>query len=185
MGEEYGETAPFPYFVSHSDPGLIEAIRRSRREEFAYYQWPDEPPDPQEESTGQSARLDHTLRHQGKHHILYAWYRELIRLRNETRVGLGLSKDRLEVVCLEKEKTLVVRRWGREEQVAAIFHFGDTAVSVDVPLPDGRWLKRLASGEERWNGPGGDLPAVLPSDGKVSVTLTKQAFLLVSRRQED
>ena len=22
MGEEYGETAPFPYFVSHSDPGL-------------------------------------------------------------------------------------------------------------------------------------------------------------------
>ncbi len=27
MGEEYGEPAPFPYFVSHSDPGLIEAVR--------------------------------------------------------------------------------------------------------------------------------------------------------------
>ena len=36
MGEEYGETAPFPYFVSHSDPDLIEAIRRGRREEFAH-----------------------------------------------------------------------------------------------------------------------------------------------------
>jgi maltooligosyltrehalose trehalohydrolase len=185
MGEEYGETAPFPYFVSHSDPELIDVIRRSRQEEFKYFEWPDEPPDPQEEATRQSARLDHSLRRRGNHRVLYAWYRELIRLRNETRVGLGLSKDRLEVVCLEKEKTLVVRRWGREEQVAAIFHFGDTAVSVDVPLPDGRWLKRLASGEERWNGPGGDLPAVLPSDGKVSVTLTKQAFLLVSRQQED
>ena len=32
MGEEYGETAPFPYFVSHSDPALIEcgAARAAR-----------------------------------------------------------------------------------------------------------------------------------------------------------
>ena len=27
MGEEYGETAPFPYFVSHSDPYLIESYK--------------------------------------------------------------------------------------------------------------------------------------------------------------
>jgi anti-sigma factor ChrR (cupin superfamily) len=91
----------------------------------------------------------------------------------------------MEVVCLEKERTLVVRRWGREEQVAAIFHFGDTAVSVNIPLPPGRWLKRLASGEKRWNGPGRDLPAVLHSDGKVSVTLTQHAFLMVSLQPED
>ncbi len=30
MGEEYGETAPFPYFVDHQDPGLLEAVRRGR-----------------------------------------------------------------------------------------------------------------------------------------------------------
>ena len=35
MGEEYGETAPFLYFVNHSDPGLIEAVRKGRNEEFA------------------------------------------------------------------------------------------------------------------------------------------------------
>ncbi|HEX7344605.1 MAG TPA: malto-oligosyltrehalose trehalohydrolase, partial [bacterium] len=185
MGEEYGETAPFPYFVSHSDPALIELVRRGRREEFPYLQGSDEPPDPQEEATRQSASLDHNLRHQGKHRILYELYQELIKLRNETRAGAGLSKDRLEVVCLERESTLVVRRWGREEQFAAIFHFGDTTVSVNVPLPHGRWLKRLASGEERWNGPGPDLPTVLHSDGKVSVTLTKHAFLMVSLQTED
>ena len=28
MGEEYGARAPFPYFVSHSEPELIEAVRR-------------------------------------------------------------------------------------------------------------------------------------------------------------
>lgn len=185
MGEEYGETAPFPYFVSHSDPDLIELVRRGRREEFACLQWPDEPLDPQEEATRQSACLDHSLRHQGQHRILYEFYQELIKLRNKTRAWAGLSKDRLEVVCLERESTLVVRRWGREEQVAAIFHFGDAAVSVNVPLPSGRWLKRLASGEERWNGPGPDLPTVLHSDGNVSVTLTKHAFLMVSLQPED
>ena len=31
MGEEYGETAPFLYFVSHGDPQLVEAVRRGRR----------------------------------------------------------------------------------------------------------------------------------------------------------
>jgi len=185
MGEEYGETAPFPYFVSHLDPDLIEAVRHNRQEEFAHLQWPGQPPDPQEEATWLSARLDHSLRHQGKHRILYELYKELIKLRNETRAGVGLSKDRMEVVCLERESTLVVRRWGREEQVAAIFHFGDTAVSVNIPLPSGRWLKRLASGEERWNGPGRNLPTVLPSDGKVSVTLTKHAFLILNLQPED
>jgi maltooligosyltrehalose trehalohydrolase len=185
MGEEYGETAPFPYFVSHSDADLIEMVRRGRREEFPCLQGSAEPPDPQEEATRQSASLDHSLRHQGKHRILYELYKELIKLRNETRAGVGLSKERLEVLCLERERTLVVRRWGREEQVAAIFHFGDTTVSVNVPLPHGRWVKRLASGEAHWHGPGRDLPTVLHSDGNVSLTLTKHAFLIVSLQLED
>ena len=30
MGEEYGETRPFPFFCSFSDPGLVEAVRRGR-----------------------------------------------------------------------------------------------------------------------------------------------------------
>ncbi|MCE5256325.1 MAG: DUF3459 domain-containing protein, partial [Spirochaetaceae bacterium] len=184
MGEEYGETAPFPYFVSHSDADLREAVRRGRLEEFAHLQGTDEPPDPQDEATLRSANLDHNLRHQGIHRVLYEWYKELIKLRSEIRTFAGLSKDRMEVLCLERESVLVVRRWGREGQVAAIFHFGDTPVSVNVSLPHGRWLKRLASGEERWNGPGSDLPAALYSDGEVSVTLTQNAFLLVSLQKE-
>src|SRR5439155_1354127 len=33
MGEEYGEEAPFLYFVDHSDPKLVRAVRRGRRAE--------------------------------------------------------------------------------------------------------------------------------------------------------
>ncbi|MEN6440878.1 MAG: hypothetical protein ABFD97_20080 [Syntrophobacter sp.] len=108
-----------------------------------------------------------------------------VEVHSEIRAFAALSKDRGEVACLEGESLLVVRRWGREEQVAAIFHFGDAAASADVPLPCGRWLKRLASGEERWNGPGRDLPSVFHRGGKVSVTLTIHAFLIVSLQAED
>ena len=38
MGEEYGEDAPFLYFINHSDPSLIEAVRKGRREEWAAFQ---------------------------------------------------------------------------------------------------------------------------------------------------
>ncbi|MGH2689592.1 MAG: malto-oligosyltrehalose trehalohydrolase, partial [Actinomycetota bacterium] len=34
MGEEYGETAPFLYFVSHTDAELSELVRKGRTEEF-------------------------------------------------------------------------------------------------------------------------------------------------------
>ena len=37
MGEEYGETAPFLYFTSHSDPPSSDAVRRGRKEEFAAF----------------------------------------------------------------------------------------------------------------------------------------------------
>ena len=59
MGEEYGEQRPFPFFCSFSDPRLIEAVRRGRREEFAYlrFKWNVEIPDPQSPDTFLSAKL--------------------------------------------------------------------------------------------------------------------------------
>ena len=36
MGEEYGETAPFLFFEDFGDAHLIEAVRRGRKEEFAF-----------------------------------------------------------------------------------------------------------------------------------------------------
>jgi maltooligosyltrehalose trehalohydrolase len=59
MGEEYGETRPFPFFCSFGDPALIEAVRKGRREEFSAmaFAWGAEPPDPQDPQTFAAARL--------------------------------------------------------------------------------------------------------------------------------
>ena len=94
MGEDYGETAPFPYFVSHSDPYLIEMRRQGRRQEFAAFRWEGEPPDPQDETTFLSAKLNHDLRDQGKHRVLLTFYRELLCLRKTLREAAGMSPER-------------------------------------------------------------------------------------------
>lgn len=59
MGQEYGETHPFPFFCSFGDSELIEAVRRGRREEFQglAFEWDREPPDPQNPATFESVKL--------------------------------------------------------------------------------------------------------------------------------
>jgi maltooligosyltrehalose trehalohydrolase len=57
MGEEYGETNPFPFFCSFGDAELVESVRAGRRREFAAFAWQGEVPDPQAEATFATARL--------------------------------------------------------------------------------------------------------------------------------
>jgi len=75
MGEEYGETAPFFYFISHADSRLVEAVRRGRQQEFAAYAWQAEPPDPQEEATFLRSKLQPQLRSQRQNQVLREFYR--------------------------------------------------------------------------------------------------------------
>ena len=81
MGEEYGETRPFLYFVSHRSPELVDAVRRGRREEFAAFAWHDEVPDPQAESSFTASRLDRRGAAGAEQQATRALYRDLLRLR--------------------------------------------------------------------------------------------------------
>ncbi|NNG47215.1 MAG: DUF3459 domain-containing protein, partial [Deltaproteobacteria bacterium] len=170
MGEEYGETAPFRYFISHSDENFIEAVRKGRKEEFAAFQWEGEIPDPQDEATYKSSRIDYRLGSEGHHKTLVEFYRELLLLRKDHPVLSRLSKDDMEVMVYEGERALFVRRWRGSGQTAAVFHFGDSPASLSLPLPPGRWDRLLDSSERRWGGAGGS-PAwkTLYSHGSVSI----------------
>lgn len=180
MGEEYGEPAPFPYFVSHSDPALVEAVCRGRREEFAAFTWKGEPLDPQDEVTFLQAKLNHKLRHEGQHKLLYEFYKELIRLRNTLPALELLSKDHMKVAGYERDKVLVARRWNGDDEALMAFHFGDDVASLAVMAPEGRWDKILDSAEQRWQGNGSAVPERLGSKGELSLTLAPKAFVLFS-----
>jgi maltooligosyltrehalose trehalohydrolase len=184
MGEEYGEIAPFAYFVSHSDPSLIEAVRRGRREESAAFRWQGELSDPQDESTFLRAKLNHELRRQGDHRVLLDFYREVMRLRKELPALNRLSLEHLEADGFERERVLVLRRRSDSEEAGAIFHFGKAEVALNLPLPRGRWQKLLDSAASRWNGPGNAGPETLDSEGEVSLTLPPWSCLLYLKRKE-
>ena len=183
MGEEYGETAPFQYFISHSDPELVEAVRRGRREEFSAFQWKGEMPDPQSEETFLRCKLNHPLCREEGPRILREFYRELIGLRNRLSPLAFLSKEHLEALVLEKQKVLGVRRWKDEEQVFMAFNFGPSRVTATLPLPEGNWRKELDSEGEEWKGRGSLNPDLIPSAGWISLGLHPRAFVLFSRAE--
>jgi maltooligosyltrehalose trehalohydrolase len=181
MGEEYGETAPFLYFISHSDPALVAAVRRGRREEFAAFAWQGEPPDPADKGTFLRSKLDHALRKEGHHRVLFGFYKELLRLRKDVPALARLSKEQLEVAGYEKENVLFLRRWDGESQVFAVFNFNDALTSVAVPVPAGRWRRELDSTDERWQGSGSSVPDLLESQGQIVLALNPKAVALFAK----
>ncbi|UCF91241.1 MAG: malto-oligosyltrehalose trehalohydrolase [Desulfobacterales bacterium] len=184
MGEEYGEAAPFPYFISHLDPALVEAVRQGRRQEFAAFGWQEEPPDPQDEQTFRRAKLDHS-RHLDKTKApLRAFYRELLRLRKAIAALAQLSQKNMEVIGDDRQNMLFVRRWSDEDEVCLVFHFRDRSAAAMIPIPAGRWEKGLDSGEKRWQGPASCAPATIASPGEVQLTLPPHVVLLWTRGKE-
>jgi maltooligosyltrehalose trehalohydrolase len=185
MGEEYGEVAPFLYFVHHGDEGLIEAVRKGRREEFAAFGWKEEPPDPQDEATFLRSRPDPNLRGTGHHKALLSLYRELIRLRKTDPVLSRPDKEDMEVTPFEEERALVVRRWNGAAQCVAFFHFGDVPATLPLSLPPGEWDKVLDSGDRRWGGDGEGGPETVHSPAAPPLSLRPRSFLLYAKRGEE
>jgi maltooligosyltrehalose trehalohydrolase len=184
MGEEYGETAPFPYFISHSDPDLVEAVRRGRREEFASFRWQGEPPDPQDEKTFLKAKLDHSLRITGRHKLLYEFYMSLIRVRREVLPAAWLSKENLQVGTFEADKLLVILRPFETEAFTLVLHFGRERKRACLSLPEGVWKKRFDSAEARWEGPGSCIADGIECREKSHLDMHPCSFLLLSTTKE-
>jgi maltooligosyltrehalose trehalohydrolase len=155
MGEEYGETAPFQYFVSHSDPAIIDAVRKGRSEEFADFKWSGELPDPQDEQTFLRSKLHWDLRQEGEHRVLLDFYKELLRLRREIPAlsHLGRGAHSLRVELYDEAKAILVVRRHESSEVFAAFNIGAKTAHPAWRIPIGLWTKRLDSASSRWGSP--------------------------------
>ena len=156
MGEEYGETAPFPFFISHSDPDLIEAVRKGRRCRVVV-RW-----------TGRTNRRTLRMKRpsrapgstmpcgiaQGPHRMLWEFYRRLIELRTRIRALAEPDKSRMEVFGWNQTAHRLHPPLEPGDEAFVIFHADDKAVSTALPLPPGRWVKELDSGAAGWGGTG-------------------------------
>lgn len=148
MGEDYDETAPFPYFVSHGDPDLVDAVREGRCREFAAFSWGGEPPDPQAEETFRAAKVNPERRYSGDHEKLFRTYRKLIQLRKELAPLARLTRDGLTVAPDETTRVIWVSRRFEKEECVLVFGFADQAVDSEFPYESGVFRRHLSTNSD-------------------------------------
>lgn len=173
MGEEYGETAPFQYFVSHSDRDLVEAVRSGRKREFRDFRWQGETPDPQDEETFLRSKIDIGLSGDGDHMVLLDYYRELISLRKGLPPFRHPRREDVEARCLERERVVLFKVRGGGTEVFVAASFAEAPAEVEAPFP-GSWRLALDSSSPRWAGKGGDF------SGKIGFSLEGRGTIVIN-----
>jgi maltooligosyltrehalose trehalohydrolase len=163
MGEEWGETNPFLYFVSHGDEALVEAVRRGRREEFAAFSWDADVPDPQAEETFRSSRIDRARAEREPHSGIHRLYGDLLALRREEpalrpgaapyRVSHLDDADGGWITLLRGASPPRAERQRATESLLVLFNC--SPVERSVPLPEGApgpWALRLSTDAAGYGG---------------------------------
>ncbi len=173
MGEEYGEKAPFQYFISHGDEALVEAVRKGRREEFAAFGWTGATPDPASVETFERCILDHELRNSGQHQQLHRWYTALLQL----RATLPSCRPQA-VMAFEARGVLLVQR---SAAAWMAYCFSPEPSQITLPVPEGHWQVLLSSADSEWGGPGTTIPPQLESVGELHLRLQPHSFLCCGR----
>jgi maltooligosyltrehalose trehalohydrolase len=156
MGEEYGETNPFYYFVSHTDKALIEMVREGRKKEFAAMHAAGEAIDPQAEDTFNASRLNWELLAVPKHQVLYQYYKKLISLRKSNSILAANDRSAVNSQVLGTQQVLVLKRGQHNDaqQVICFLNFSEQPQLVSYPagLTTDLYLM-MDSASPQWNGP--------------------------------
>ena len=157
MGEEYGETAPFLYFIEHGEPVLVDAVRKGRQAEFASFASEGEESDPQDPATFERSRVHPGPQTQGECVQLLCWYRRLIGIRTSIPALGAAQRDQHEhdLWVEEGEQILVLPRRALHSQAAlVILSFNRQQISVTLRKPLGTWELIVASWDLEFGGSG-------------------------------
>jgi maltooligosyltrehalose trehalohydrolase len=141
MGEEYGETAPFTYFVDHGDPDLLDAIRRGRAQEHDGTR--GDASDPADPATFDRAVLDHSLRTDRPHRVIWEHYCSLLTLRAAEPVLRHSSRP--EATAEARGNVVILTRTHATTTIVAFFNLSGSPQSVSLPGP-GCWEELLSQG---------------------------------------
>jgi maltooligosyltrehalose trehalohydrolase len=180
MGEEYGEKAPFHYFVGYTDPDLIAAVRKGKHEEHASGVCEGEIPDPEGEPTFWESKIDLTVKREGEQALILEFYRRLLALRKKLPALQVFNREQIKVIGLGQQKIMTVLRQAGNNAVLCIFSFSNTQEQVVLEMPQGNWEKLLDSSTPHWRGPGEDAPGTVTVTGTgSSPVITVNPFSLL------
>lgn len=153
MGEEYGETNPFLYFVSHTDPELNKMVREGRKAEFAAFHSEGEAPDPDIEDTFMQSKLQWDLVEQPKHKTMLNYYKALIALRKNNPALNNGNRSQLTVNSYPDKNSLVLKRWEGRQQIVCLLNFSKEEQAIPAEDSIRNWELLLCSADEKWGGP--------------------------------
>lgn len=153
MGEEYGEKAPFLYFVDHGDKDLMEAVRRGRKEEFRAFHNEGTPPDPGSPETMRRSTLswptDSETQLSAEQAILYRFYKFLFQVRRDYQI-MDISHHP-EIEATHNNDLLYYTRVKESGDLLCLANFGEVTEEVDLPLGDRTWHRILSSSDSEWS----------------------------------
>jgi maltooligosyltrehalose trehalohydrolase len=137
MGEDWGAKNPFLYFVSHTDPELVELVRKGRRAEFASMHNEGEAPDPQAEETFNESKLNWSSKDEPQHSEIYNFYKALIQLRKSNLCLKMCDREATRVHLFKDQNSIIVERGltGSSDLVLCVLNFSKS--SHQLPLPNG------------------------------------------------
>ena len=168
MGEEWSEPNPFLYFVSHTDPGLIEAVRKGRKAEFSEFHAQGEAPDPQAPETFLKSKLQWNLLNTGIHETMYRYYQTLISIRKKEPALYKLNRQQLNCEHDEKTQTLILWRWHENQHIVCLMNFSKVQQKLKIPDGGNEWNKLFDTAETRWAGPGA-APELIINNSSVNI----------------
>lgn len=180
MGEEFGETAPFLYFVNHSDPKLVDAVRQGRQAECHAFGWQESVPDPDALDTFCRSRIHPESMRQEDAQALYKFYQRLIQLRRECP-ALTVRHLHPNQIWTVGDKTLAMARQEGSQHLWMAWHFDSLPITPTLPMPPGHWTKILDTDDPAFGGPGPLTPTIAPSAGTVVLPLAPWSFVLFEK----
>ncbi|MGZ8545625.1 MAG: DUF3459 domain-containing protein, partial [Flavisolibacter sp.] len=155
MGEEWSEPNPFLYFVSHTDPDLVEAVRKGRQEEFAdFFNGTDvEVPDPMATETFLYSKLQWDLLTEEPHRTLFNYYKDLIAFRKTQPALFNLDRQHLHVEVKKEQQLLILQRWHEDQHLICFLNFSSKQEQTMPPSLVNDWEKIWDSASPEWKGP--------------------------------
>ncbi|MBJ6798565.1 malto-oligosyltrehalose trehalohydrolase [Geomonas propionica] len=165
MGEEYGERAPFHYFIDHTDAELVDMVRKGKHEEHASGICEGDIPDPAAEATFEESIIDVATPKEGEQAVILAFYKQLFALRKSLPALQVFQRDAMAVSGLPEQKILFLRRWSGDNSVLCLLSFSNIQQEVPLALPPGNWQRVLDSSAQQWRGPGEEAPELVEVGG--------------------
>lgn len=179
MGEEFGAANPFLYFVSHTEPELVEAVQSGRIAEFSAFKWQADIPDPQDKGTFERSKLPWEKLGESKNGALMEFYKNMLDIRKQTFSLQNFDRNNIDISDLEEEKIIFFHRHSREDSIYAIMNFSNIEVNVFSRFPQGEWEKVLDSSDRKWLGRGSAAPDRINNAGEI--TLNEFSLLLYKK----